>query len=158
MSDLGGATSRSSTDRELFGSVPPETSARMSAQKRVDTEPEMSLRRQLHAMGLRYRVNMPIPGMPRRRADIMFTRAKLAVFVDGCFWHRCPEHATHPVARGTWWRQKLDRNVARDRETDAHLRSLGWTVIRFWEHEDMASAAAEIARILAATQASGSQH
>lgn len=96
----------------------------------------MLLRKRLHASGLRYRVNMPIPGLPRRRADITFTRAKLAVFVDGCFWHRCPEHATDPATRGAWWQEKLAGNVARDRETDEHLRQLGWRVLRFWEHED----------------------
>lgn len=119
----------------------------MSAQKRTGTAPEMLLRRQLHAMGLRYRVNMPIPGLPRRRADVTFTKAKLAVFVDGCFWHRCPRHATDPATRGTWWEKKLDGNVARDRETDEHLRELGWVVMRFWEHDDMEWAA----RLVAAT-------
>ncbi|MFJ8812860.1 very short patch repair endonuclease [Amycolatopsis thermoflava] len=128
-----------------FGTVPATTSARMSAQKRTNTTPEMLLRKQLHAKGLRYRVNMPIPGLPRRRADITFTRAKLAVFVDGCFWHRCPTHATDPATRGEWWRQKLDGNVARDRETDEHLRRLGWSVLRFWEHEDMEQAARVVA-------------
>lgn len=124
----------------------------MSAQKRRDTQPEMLLRRRLHAIGLRYRVNMPIPGLPRRRADITFTKAKLAVFVDGCFWHRCPEHATDPATRGLWWERKLNGNVARDRETDEHLRRHGWTVMRFWEHEDMEQAAKSVVRALAAGQ------
>lgn len=148
MAHLGDAVWRGSAEPELLEAVPSATSARMSAQKRTDTEPEMLLRRQLYAMGLRYRVNMPIPGLPRRRADITFTKAKLVVFVDGCFWHRCPEHATDPVARGAWWREKLDGNVARDRETDEHLRRLGWTVMRFWEHEDMAQAATLVAQVL----------
>lgn len=121
----------------------------MSAQKRRDTAPEMLLRRELHRMGLRYRVNMPIEGVPRRRADITFTRARLAVFVDGCFWHRCPYHATDPTTRGAWWNQKLNRNVARDRETDNHLHTLGWMVMRFWEHEDMERAARMVAGALA---------
>jgi DNA mismatch endonuclease, patch repair protein len=118
----------------------------MSAQKRTGTEPEMLLRKQLHASGLRYRVNMAIPGLPRRRADITFTRARIVVFVDGCFWHRCPEHATDPATRGEWWQKKLDGNVARDRETDDHLRQLGWKVLRFWEHEDPLSAAEIVER------------
>lgn len=108
----------------------------------------MLLRRELHRMGFRYRVNMPIAGLPRRRADITFTKAKVVVFVDGCFWHRCPEHATDPATRGAWWEKKLNGNVARDRETDEHLRRLGWTVIRFWEHEDMEDAARLVARAL----------
>jgi DNA mismatch endonuclease (patch repair protein) len=141
------------TDVELFESVPLATSARMSLQRSEDTEPEMVLRRRLHAMGLRYRVHMPVPGLPRRRVDIMFTRARVAVFVDGCFWHRCPEHATDPVTRGAWWRRKLEGNVKRDRETDDHLRRLGWTVVRFWEHEDMAKAARRVADVLAAKTA-----
>ncbi len=79
--------------------------------------------------------------MPRRRADILFSRAKVAVFVDGCFWHSCPEHATHPVTNGNWWEAKLKRNVERDRDTDRHLAELGWTSLRVWEHEDVLRAA-----------------
>lgn len=99
-------------------------------------------------MGLRYRVNQPLPGMPRRRADVTFTRARVAVFVDGCFWHRCPIHATTPANNGSWWARKLAGNVARDRETDAKLREAGWTVLRFWEHEDMEVASIKVARVL----------
>jgi DNA mismatch endonuclease (patch repair protein) len=128
--------------------VPLATSARMARQKRRDTGPEMQLRRALHRMGLRYRVNMPLPGMPRRRADVTFTRAKVVVFVDGCFWHRCPVHATAPLSNGSWWARKLEGNVARDRETDERLREQRWTVIRFWEHEDMEAAAMKVAWIL----------
>ena len=94
-------------------------------------------------MGARFRVDLPLPGMPRRRADVVFTRARLAVFVDGCFWHSCPEHASYPQANAEWWRTKLARNVERDHETDAALDALGWTVLRFWEHGDM-NAAAEV--------------
>lgn len=75
-------------------------------------------------------------------------QGKGTVFVDGCFWHRCPQHATDPATRGAWWQQKLEGNVARDRETDEHLRWLGWTVVRFWEHEDMAQAAKVVAKYL----------
>jgi DNA mismatch endonuclease (patch repair protein) len=128
--------------------VPPVTSARMSRQKRRDTDPEMQLRRALHHMGLRYRVNRTLPEMPRRRADVTFTRAKVAVFVDGCFWHRCPVHATDPIANESWWARKLEGNVARDRETDEQLRALGWTVVRFWEHEDMQAAAQTVAEVV----------
>jgi DNA mismatch endonuclease, patch repair protein len=124
------------------------TSARMSRQKRRDTEPEMKLRKLLHGMGFRYRVNASLPGMPRRRADITFTRARVVVFVDGCFWHSCPAHATFPATNRAWWAEKLAANVARDRETDEKLHELGWTVLRFWEHEDMGLAAGEVAKVV----------
>lgn len=92
--------------------------------------------------------------MPRRRADVLFTRAKVAVFVDGCFWHGCPQHRTTPANNAAWWAAKLARNVERDRETDAHLTALGWTVLRIWEHEDMAEAAKHVER---AVRPGGSQ-
>lgn len=99
-----------------------------------DTSPELAVRRLLHAAGLRYRVDFaPLGG--RRRADIVFTRKRIAVFIDGCFWHGCPIHATRPKANADYWGQKLDRNIERDLETTASLQSAGWTVLRFWEHE-----------------------
>ncbi|MFG3657294.1 very short patch repair endonuclease [Streptomyces sp. NPDC047706] len=107
----------------------------MSRQGRRDTAPEVAVRRLLHASGLRYRVNVPVPGMPRRTIDIVFPRAKLAIFLDGCFWHGCPQHATQPKSNAEWWRVKLDKNMSRDAETTAHLVTEGWTVLRFWEHE-----------------------
>lgn len=110
-------------------------SARMSRQASKDTAAELAVRRLLHAAGLRYRVEYPVPGMARRRIDVAFTRAKVAVLIDGCFWHGCPEHATHPKSNAEWWRKKLDRNMARDRETTEHLTAEGWMVLRFWEHE-----------------------
>lgn len=119
----------------------PQTAARMARQVRRDTAPELALRRELHRRGLRYRVDHPLPGMPRRRADLLFPRAKVAVFVDGCFWHSCPIHGTKPANNEAWWAQKLRRNVERDRETDAHLEAAGWKVLRFWEHVDTESAA-----------------
>ena len=106
----------------------------MSRQRRRDTGPELALRRILHARGRRFRVDSPLPGMPRRRADLLFTRVKVAVFVDGCFWHMCPDHATHPGNNDSWWALKLERNQERDRETTAHLEALGWIVVRIWEH------------------------
>ena len=120
----------------------PGVSARMSRQGRRDTAPELALRRELHRLGLRYRVDQVLPGMPRRRADIVFTAARLAVFVDGCFWHACPDHATQPASNAAWWREKLAANVARDRDTDVRLTAQGWQVLRFWEHADMHAAAA----------------
>ncbi|GGT27827.1 very short patch repair endonuclease [Streptomyces purpureus] len=118
----------------------------MSRQGRRDTAPEVAVRKLLHAAGLRYRVNVPVPGMPRRTIDIVFGPAKIAVFLDGCFWHGCPVHATQPKANAEWWRTKLAKNMARDRETTAHLEAAGWTVLRFWEHESPAAVAEAVAR------------
>ncbi|MFS0703401.1 very short patch repair endonuclease [Cellulomonas sp. 179-A 9B4 NHS] len=116
-------------------------SARMARQARRDTDPELALRRALHRRGLRYLVDAPLPSIPRRRADVLLPRARVAVFVDGCFWHACPLHATQPASNSEWWRAKLERNVARDRDTDARLGAAGWLVLRFWEHDDMTAAA-----------------
>jgi len=83
--------------------------------------------------------------MPRRTIDIAFPGAKVAVFLDGCFWHGCPQHATRPKANADWWRDKLERNKSRDRETTLRLEEVGWTVIRCWEHEDPSSIADRVA-------------
>lgn len=115
-------------------------SARMSRHPRRDTRPELALRRGLHAAGHRYRVHYPVPGKPRRTIDIAFTRKRLALFVDGCFWHGCPEHGGIPSANSEWWREKLLKNKSRDANTDEHLRGLGWRVIRVWEHEGVGEA------------------
>ncbi|MZD05788.1 DNA mismatch endonuclease Vsr [Streptomyces sp. SID5785] len=120
----------------------------MSRQASKNTGAELAVRRLLHAAGMRYRVEYPVPGMPRRRIDIAFTRVKIAVLIDGCFWHGCPMHATQPKANAAWWREKLDRNMARDRETTEHLHAEGWTVLRFWEHEDPKDVAVRIATSL----------
>lgn len=116
----------------------------MQRQTRRDTAPELALRRAVWRRGLRYRVDVaPLKGT-RRRADMVFRSARVAVYVDGCFWHRCPEHATSPRANSEWWADKLAANVRRDRDTDARLTEAGWLVIRVWEHEDMTEAAARI--------------
>ena len=128
----------------------------MSLQRRADTQPELMVRSLLHGLGLRYRVNYPLPGIPRRSADIMFTRVHLAVFIDGCFWHCCPEHASSPNTNREWWTAKLVANVERDRATDDHLRSRGWAVLRFWEHQDPTQVAADIA--IAYTEAAKGPH
>jgi DNA mismatch endonuclease, patch repair protein len=113
----------------------PQVSERMSKALRRDTKPELLIRREAHRRGLRYRVDASLPGLPRRRADMVFVGRHVAVFVDGCFWHSCPLHRSVPRANREWWLEKLRRNTERDRETDAHLQALGWTVLRFWEHE-----------------------
>lgn len=107
----------------------------MQANKSRDTIPELLVRRAVHSLGLRYRVGFrPIPGL-RRTADLVFTRAKVAVFVDGCFWHGCPEHYTAPRSNCEFWRLKLAGNRARDVQTTKILESAGWVVLRFWTHE-----------------------
>ncbi|MBF6087687.1 DNA mismatch endonuclease Vsr [Nocardia cyriacigeorgica] len=120
----------------------------MSRQRRAGTEPELALRRELHRRGLRYFVDRPPIRGQRRRADVIFPRLRVAVYVDGCFWHSCPEHATYPKNNAEWWAEKLAANVARDRATDAALAAAGWQVIRIWEHEDPVAAADRVAAAL----------
>lgn len=110
-----------------------------------DTGPEVQLRSALHRLGVRYRVNRRVEDGVRTTVDIAFGPAKVAVFVDGCFWHRCPQHGTAPKANGQWWSQKLAGNVARDRRNDAQLGARGWKVVRVWEHENAEQAAEMIA-------------
>lgn len=106
-----------------------------------DTGPERALRSELHRRGLRYRVQRRLDTDPSVTADIVFGPARVAVFVDGCFWHVCPEHGTMPKSNRTWWADKLAANVERDRRTDLALTGRGWTVIRVWEHEHSGLAA-----------------
>ncbi|WP_435079272.1 very short patch repair endonuclease [Clavibacter michiganensis] len=107
----------------------------MRANKRRDTAPELAVRRILHARGHRYRVDLRVAMESRSRADIAFTRQRIAVFIDGCFWHGCPDHLHLPKSNADYWGPKLARNVERDGEVTALLTGLGWTVLRFWEHE-----------------------
>ena len=108
----------------------------MERQGRRDTKPELAIRRELHRRGHRYYVDRPpLPGL-RRRADLVFPRLKVAVYVDGCFWHSCPDHGTTPRNNRDWWIAKLAANVRRDRDTDTRLTEDGWRVVRIWEHED----------------------
>lgn len=117
---------------------------RMRNTARKDSGPELDLRRRLHAMGRRFYVDRsPIRGM-RSRADLVFPKLRVAVFVDGCFWHGCPIHATAPKNNAGWWRAKLDSNRARDSRVTQQLIDGGWTVVRAWEHEDVAEAAARV--------------
>ena len=116
----------------------------MKSNRSRDTKPELRLRKMVHAQGLRYRVAAPpIPGI-RRTADLLFTRAKIAVFMDGCFWHGCPEHHTVAVAHAEFWADKVKGNVARDRDTDERLAEAGWISIRIWEHDDPREAALRV--------------
>jgi len=132
--------------------VPFATSARqrlrMQAQRRQDTAPELALRRALYRLGLRYRIQRrPVPAVPRR-ADVVFPREKVAIYVDGCFWHGCPEHGTVPSANTWYWPEKIRRNRRRDRDTDRRLREADWKVVRVWEHEDPVSVALSVQRML----------
>ncbi|MEW6319510.1 MAG: DNA mismatch endonuclease Vsr [Acidobacteriota bacterium] len=120
---------------------------RMQATRRRDTPCELALRSWLHRLGMRFRVDWPVPGT-RRRADVALVASRVAIFVDGCFWHGCPIHGTWPKSNAEWWRRKLQTNVARDRDTDARLTALGWQVFRVWEHEDSAKAAMRLATSL----------
>nr|MDT0663552.1 very short patch repair endonuclease [Micromonospora sp. DSM 115978] len=120
----------------------------MRANRGRDTRSELALRSAAHKVGLRYRVDIqPLDGL-RRRADLVFTRAKVAVFCDGCYWHGCPDHYRPAVRNSDFWTAKISRNRERDRETDAMLTSAGWKVIRVWEHEDPSAAANYIAGIV----------
>ena len=116
----------------------------MSRIKGRDTKPELALRRALWAVGLRYRLRVKLPGKP----DMVFPSARLAVFVDGCFWHGCPVHAVRPETNVAFWESKISGNVARDREVTDELTAAGWNVFRFWEHE----IANDLGRIVEAIQ------
>lgn len=113
--------------------------------RRRDTRPELNLRRAVHRLGLRYYVDRaPLRSLARRRADLVFPRLKVAVYLDGCFWHGCPEHHTVSATNAEFWATKVEKNRARDADTNRCLEEAGWTVIRVWEHEDPAVAAVEI--------------
>ncbi len=113
-----------------------------------DTKPEVAVRSLLHRQGLRYRVNHRVPESSRRTVDIAFTRHRLAVFIDGCFWHGCPVHFVTPKTRTSFWLAKIAANRARDLESTRDLESAGWTVRRYWEHQDPAWVAADITTCL----------
>lgn len=121
----------------------------MQANRRRDTTPELAVRRLLHARGYRYRVDFaPLPGL-RRRADIVFTKARVSVFIDGCFWHGCPDHGRSGFAHNAdYWPGKIAGNIARDANTNSRLTAAGWTVLRFWEHEPASAIVARIEEII----------
>lgn len=123
----------------------PEVRRRMLATKRRNTPAELLLRSLLHRMGFRFRVDKRIAGS-RSRPDVLFTNVKVAVFVDGCFWHACPIHATWPKTNAAWWREKIEGNRRRDLENSKQLRANGWVVLRFWTHSDMQLVARKIAQ------------
>lgn len=126
----------------------PEASRRMRQVRQKDTTAESMVRRELHALGLRYRIQVPVLTKPRRVADIVFSKPRVAVFVDGCFWHGCPLHATWPKRNADFWRAKIVANQARDRDTDARLHADGWKVVRVWAHEAPHEVARRIAKVV----------
>ncbi|MFI5735239.1 very short patch repair endonuclease [Kribbella sp. NPDC051587] len=141
-----------SAHQVIYGVDTPTTPGRsrnMKAIRRTDTKPEVQLRSALHRSGLRFRKDLLIRTSARRvRPDIVFTARKLAIFVDGCFWHCCPEHGRQPAVNTGYWSPKLQRNVERDRQTDAALLADGWRVIRLWEHESIEHSVVTVQRAL----------
>ncbi|WP_407655876.1 very short patch repair endonuclease [Capillimicrobium parvum] len=126
------------------------TSIRMRANRRRDTGPEVAVRSLLHRAGLRFFVDRPLrlaDGLSVR-PDISFPRSRTAVFIDGCFWHVCPEHGTRPRRNQEYWAPKLQRNVERDRRVDRALANAGWIVARYWEHQDPTTVARAITRLV----------
>ncbi len=116
----------------------------MQGNRSRDTKPELAVRSAVHRRGIRFRVSTrPQPELPRT-ADLVLRKSRVAVFVDGCFWHGCPDHGTQPATNREYWSDKIARNVERDVETTDYLQQAGWTVLRFWEHEDPESAADRI--------------
>jgi len=133
----------------------PEVRRRMQSVRQRDTSVEMRLRSALHRMGFRYRVDQrPLPEV-KRRADLVFPTERIAVFVDGCFWHVCPFHATWPKTNADWWREKLEANRTRDAATDAELQARGWTVVRIWGHESVQEAVERVADQVIRARAAG---
>jgi len=122
----------------------------MRGNRSRDTKPELALRSLVHAVGLRYRVAAkPLPKM-RRTADMLFRPTRVAVFVDGCFWHGCPDHFVPPKTNPGYWEDKISGNIRRDRDTDSQLAGAGWLVLRFWEHQDPAVCAEVVVEAVSA--------
>jgi DNA mismatch endonuclease (patch repair protein) len=121
----------------------------MARVRSKNTDAELALRRSLWGMGLRYRLHSKLPGTP----DIVFRGPKLAVFIDGCFWHGCPVHYSEPASNVEFWKAKRARNATRDARVDAELHAAGWTVLRIWEHEVRADPDAAAARVALRIQA-----
>ncbi|PKM07165.1 MAG: very short patch repair endonuclease [Gammaproteobacteria bacterium HGW-Gammaproteobacteria-4] len=127
----------------------PETSRRMAKVRQKGTDAEIALRSELYRRGLRYRVDYEVLKKPCRVADVAFPGLKIAVFVDGCFWHGCPKHGTWPKQNAEFWRQKIEANRLRDTDTNSRLLESGWTVLRFWEHESPIEATDTVAQAVA---------
>lgn len=153
-------SSRAENDAPEPSPVPPDSppssarSRNMAAIRRTDTRPELLLRSALHARGLRFRKDYPIRAEGRIiRPDVAFTKYRLAVFLDGCFWHGCPEHGRPPKSNNSYWLPKLAKNAQRDRDQTRILRDAGWTVVRVWEHIPVGEAVLAIQQTLRAAGA-----
>jgi DNA mismatch endonuclease, patch repair protein len=121
----------------------------MQGNRRLDTSPELRLRSELHRLGLRFRLHRKIGvGRSAPRPDIVFPRERVALFLDGCFWHSCPEHGNRPATNSSYWDAKLERNRERDVRNDRDLESAGWLVLRVWEHEDSWQAANRVCEVV----------
>ena len=118
-----------------------------------DNRLEAAVRSLVHRRGLRFRKNCRVQPPCRSEADLLFSRLRVAVFIDGCFWHGCPDHATRPGRNGEWWAAKLDANVRRDRRTNSYLRAAGWAVVRCWEHEGVERIADIVCEVVARNRA-----
>ena len=136
--------------RRIRNPIPSSEAAlkRMRAAKPRDTAPEKALRSELHKRGLRYRIDVKPVKELNRRADIVFRSAKVAVFVDGCFWHGCLIHGTQAKANAEFWKNKIKQNQVRDEDTNKRLKKAGWRVIRVWEHENPEKASEKIYNII----------
>jgi DNA mismatch endonuclease (patch repair protein) len=143
--------------QRLVPRAPPASSAAaravMRGNRSQETRPERALRSVLHRRGLRFRKHYALLPSGRCRADIAFPRPRVAIFVDGCFWHGCPDHGSKPRTNSLYWHAKIERNVARDREQNALLSEAGWQIVRIWEHEDPATAADLVQGVLASAEA-----
>mgnify|MGYP001767172075 CR=1 FL=1 len=126
----------------------PDASRRMARVRQRGTDIELELRKALYALGLRYRLQVPLLSKPRRVADIALLGPRVAVFLDGCFWHGCPLHATWPKENAEFWRAKIEANRARDADTDRRLSELGWEVVRIWAQESPTDAARHVSKIV----------
>lgn len=135
----------------------PEASRRMAKVRQKGTDIEIALRRELYRSGLRYRVGFVVLNKPRRVADIAFPGLRIAVFIDGCFWHGCPQHASWPKRNAEFWRQKIETNRSRDADTNTRLQDMGWRVLRFWAHESPVEAAEAVVRLVTKTKSRRSE-
>lgn len=132
------------TQSKPVDAVAPTTSKRMAATAGRNNRRERALRSELHRRGLRFRLHQCLLTNSRRSVDIVFSGARAAILLDGCFWHGCPAHGTWPKNNAAWWRDKIEANITRDRDTDRRLTEAGWYVLRVWEHEPIEIAADRI--------------
>lgn len=145
----GPESGASDTSPRYPAAASPGRSRNMRANRRADTKPERELRSALHRQGFRFRKDFRLDfGTVRIRPDIVFTARRVAVFVDGCFWHSCPIHGRNPSVNEWYWSPKLLKNVERDRRADQVLAEAGWTVVRIWEHEPMDAAVERVTEVL----------